>query len=279
MTAAPGEDVRTRRRGIPITDAFGTLFGELVLFCMDLAVNRLTGMTLIRFHDDLYLYGEPAETASAYETTEGFVKALGLDINRSTTGSVYISDTTKDAGIAAKFPSGAVGMGVLQLSEQGDWRIDQKQVAAHVRQLQKQLGQCTSIISWIQTWNACMGRFFQDTFGKPANCFGQAHVNAILETHNDMQRQMFASHGGSITNYLRDQMQERFDVDDIPDSFFFLPEDFGGLGVKNPFISFFVLKDQIIKNPLDRITKFREDKKRAYKEASETFTALSETDK
>jgi hypothetical protein len=28
MTATPGENVRTRRRGIPITDAFETLFSE-----------------------------------------------------------------------------------------------------------------------------------------------------------------------------------------------------------------------------------------------------------
>jgi hypothetical protein len=32
-----------------------------------------------------------------------------------------------------------------------------------------------------------MGRFFQDTFGKPANCFGQAHIDAILDTHAQMQ--------------------------------------------------------------------------------------------
>jgi hypothetical protein len=188
MTATPGENVHTRLRGIPITDAFETLFGEIVLFCMDVAVNRLSGMTLIRFHDDLYLYGDPTETANAWETIEGFVKVLGLDINTSKTGSVYLSDKVKNPDLASKFPKGPVGMGMLQLSEKGDFTIDQDQVAAHTRQLQKQLGQCTSIMSWIQTWNACMGRFFQDTFGKPANCFGQAHIDAILETHAKMQQ-------------------------------------------------------------------------------------------
>jgi hypothetical protein len=188
MTATPGENVRTRLRGIPITDAFETLFGETVLFCMDVAVNRLSGMTLIRFHDDLYLYGEPLETANAWEIIENFVKVLGLDINTSKTGSVYLSDKAKDSDLASKFPKGPVCMGMLQLSENGEWTIDQNQVAAHTRQLQKQLGQCNSIMSWIQTWNACMGRFFQDTFGKPANCFGQAHIDAILETHAKMQQ-------------------------------------------------------------------------------------------
>jgi hypothetical protein len=187
MDATPRENVRTRMRGIPITDAFETLFGEIVLFCMDVAVNRLSGMTLIRFHDDLYLYGAPSETANAWVTIKRFVKVLGLDINTSKTGSVYLSDKSKDTGIADKFPKGPVGMGMLQLSEKG-WTINQGQVAAHTRQLRKQLGQCNSIMSWIQTWNACMGRFFQDTFGKPANCFGQAHIDAILETHAQMQQ-------------------------------------------------------------------------------------------
>ncbi|CAO2650242.1 Nn.00g015340.m01.CDS01 [Neocucurbitaria sp. VM-36] len=279
MTATPGENVRTRKRGIPITDAFETLFGECILFCMDVAVNRLSDMTLIRFHDDLFLSGEPSQCANAWETIGGFVKVLGLDINTSKTGSIYLSEIDKDDVLLTKFPKGPVCMGMLQLNEEGDWAINQKQVAAHVKQLQTQLGQCNSIIAWIQTWNACMGRFFQDTFGKPANCFGQAHVDAILETHANMQRQLFKIHGGSVTNYLREQILERFSVDNVPDSFFFLPEDFGGLGVKNPFIPFFVLKDQVLKDPLNRIAEFRKDEKRAYKEASEVFAALSDADK
>ena len=279
MTATPGENVRTRKRGIPITDAFETLFGEIVLFCMDVAVNRVSGMTLIRFHDDLYLHGQPSQTALAWQAIKDFVKVLGLDINSTKTGSVYLTDASKDPELAAQFPSGPVGMGMLQLSDNGEWAIDQKQVAAHVRQLQKQLGQCNSIISWIQTWNACMGRFFQDTFGKPANCFGQAHVDAILETHASMQKQLFASHGGSVTNYLREQIVNRFGAMDVPDSFFILPEEFGGLGLKNPFVPFFVLKDQLVKNPQDRIAEFRKDEKRAYKEAAEVFATLTDSEK
>ncbi len=279
MDPTPGENVRTRKRGIPITDAFETLFGELLLFCMDVAVNRLSSMTLIRFHDDLFLSGEPLECANAWETIKDFVKVLGLDINYSKTGSVYLCENGKDKDLAARFPEGPVCMGMLQLTDEGQWAIDQKQVAAHVRQLQKQLGQCTSIISWIQTWNACMGRFFQDTFGKPANCFGQAHVNSILETHAHMQRQLFETHGGSVTEYLREQIHERFGVNDIPASFFFLPEDFGGLGVRNSFIPFFLLKDQLIKDPLDAITDFRKDEKRMYKDALEEFKALTNSEK
>lgn len=279
MDPIPGQDVRVRKRGIPITDAFEKLFGECVLFGMDVAVNRLSEMTLIRFHDDLWLCGEPSKCASAWQTIEGFVKLHGLDINTSKTGSVYISTTDRNVEIAGKFPKGPVCMGMLQLTESGDWTIDQKQVSAHVQQLKKQLGQCKSIISWTQTWNACMGKFFQNTFGKPANCFGQAHVDAILNTFADMQRELFESHKGSVTEYLREQILNRFGVEDIPDSFFFLPEEFGGLGLQNPFIPFYVLKDQLMKDPTDRIAEFLKEEKAVYKTGLEAFNALSDSEK
>jgi hypothetical protein len=279
MESTPGENVRIRKRGIPITDAFEKLFGECVLFCMDVAVNRLSGMTLIRFHDDLWLSGEPSICGNAWEVIEDFVKVLGLDINTSKTGSVYIAHGEKDPVTASKFPAGPVIMGMLQLTEDGDWTIDQKQVTAHTRQLRKQLGQSRSIISWIQIWNACMGKFFQNTFGKPADCFGQAHVNAILQTHASMQRELFESHNGSVTQYLREQIRNRFNVEDVPDSFFFLPEEFGGLGLQNPFIPFFLLKDQVLKDPLSRITEYQQAEKAAYKQRQETFVSLSDREK
>ncbi|KAH5145377.1 hypothetical protein HBH69_181900 [Parastagonospora nodorum] len=279
MTATPGENVRTRRRGIPITDAFETLFGEIVLFCMDVAVNRLSGMTMTRFHDDLYLYGAPKQTSEAWKTIEMFVKVLGLDINTSKTGSVYISDGAKDDAIAAAFPEGPVGMGMLQLNNKGDWNIDQNQVAAHTRQLHKQLGQCTSIMSWIQTWNACIGRFFQDTFGKPANCFGQAHIKAILDTHTQIQSQLFDSYGGSSIQYLRQQLESRFGVTNIPDSFFFLLEELGGLGLANPFIPFLAAKHYVKENPRHFVTAFQKQERITYKAFADEFATLSKADK
>jgi hypothetical protein len=276
MDPTPGKDVRTRKRGIPITDAFEKLFGESVLWCMDVAVNRLCSTTLIRFHDDLWLCGEPSLCAKAWETIQNFVKVLGLDINTKKTGSVYISDSNKDSTIASKLPEGPVCMGMLQLSETGDWTLDQKQVSAHVRQLRKQLGESQSIIGWVQIWNACVGKFFKNAFGRPANCFGQAHVDSILNTFAEMQRDLFEEHNGSVTEYLREQIHQRFDVKDIPDAFFFALEELGGLGLQSPFVPFYVLKDQLMKNPLDRIVAFLEAEKAKYKEFREAFDLLSD---
>ncbi|KAF2446350.1 hypothetical protein P171DRAFT_471896 [Karstenula rhodostoma CBS 690.94] len=279
MDPTPGQNVQTRKRGIPITDAFEKLFGESVLWCMDVAVNRLCSTTLIRFHDDLWLCGEPSVCATAWETIQDFVEVLGLDINTSKTGSVYVSDGEKDPVAASKLPEGPVCMGMLQLSESGDWTLDQKQVSAHVRQLQKRLGESTSIIGWVQIWNACMGKFFKNAFGQPANCFGQAHVDAILKTFAEMQRELFEAHNGSVGEYLREQIRQRFGVEDVPDAFFFAFEELGGLGLQSPFVPFYVLKDQLMKDPLDRIAEFRKAEKAKYKEFKESFELLSDQDR
>ncbi|OAG05609.1 uncharacterized protein CC84DRAFT_1259019 [Paraphaeosphaeria sporulosa] len=279
MDPTPGQNVQIRKRGIPITDAFEKLFGESVLWCMDVAVNRLCSTTLIRFHDDLWLCGEPSLCAQAWETIQDFVKVLGLDINTKKTGSVYVSDRPKESIAASKLPHGPVCMGMLQLSESGDWTLDQKQVSAHVRQLQKRLGESQSIIGWVQIWNACMGKFFKNAFGRPANCFGHAHVDAILKTFAKMQRELFEEHNGSVSEYLRQQIHQRFGVEDVPDAFFFALEELGGLGLQSPFVPFYILKDQLIKNPLDRIAEFHKAEKAKYKELQESFEMLSAQDR
>jgi hypothetical protein len=233
-------------------------------------------MNLIRFHDDLWLCGKPSTCAHAWDTIKDCVRVLGLDIKHSKTGSVYISDGEKDPSIATTFPPGPVCMGMLQLSPSGAWTLDQKQVSAHVRQLRKQLGESKSIIAWTQIWNACMGQFFKNAFGKPTTCFGQPHVDAVLSTFAAMQSALFAEHNASVTAYLREQIRCRFDVSSVPDAFFFLSEDLGGLGLQNPFVPFFLLRGQLVSNPLDCIAAFRAKEKKAYKKAKQAFDALTD---
>jgi hypothetical protein len=74
------------------------------------------------------------------------------------------------------------------------------QVDAHVAQLQKQLANCDSILSWIQTWNSCIDRFFSHTFGEPAFCFGRQHVDSILSTHKRIQSALFGT--SNVTSHL-----------------------------------------------------------------------------
>lgn len=190
---------RVRKRGVPMAHASEKLTGELVLFFLDLTVNRQAGMLLYRLHDDIWLCGEPDASSQAWKHMQEFAKVFGLEYNREKTGSVYlVNDARRDNRVAASLPKGSVTVGFLKLHPRtGKWVIDQSQVDAHLRQLRRQLADCDSILGWVQTWNSCIGRFFSHTFGEPAHCFGPEHVDSILQTYDRLQRRLFPRTGGS----------------------------------------------------------------------------------
>jgi hypothetical protein len=284
MSDAPDADVKIRKRGLPMAHASEKFLGEVILFALDIAVNREAKTQLYRLHDDFWLCGEPAVCVTAWRTMEEFAGLMGLEFNKAKTGSAYITTGSKiEKDVADALPKGDVRVGLLRLdAESGTWIIDQPQVDSHVAQLRKQLATCTSIFSWIQTWNSCIGRFFLHTFGEPANCFGRPHVDSVLRCHENIQRELFNDAdgtGNSVVEYLKHLIAERVGVTDVTDSFLFLPEELGGLGLRNPFLSFLVLRDQLYDDPQRRMEEFKADEAKAYKTAKEEFESLSELDK
>ncbi|KAJ5080885.1 reverse transcriptase [Penicillium angulare] len=271
--------VRTRRRGIPIAHASEKVIGEMTLFFMDLAVNRKTGMLLYRLHDDIWLSGEPGKCAEAWNVMTKFAGITGLRFNKHKSGSVCLGSGI-DGGTVSQLPKGLVKIGFLMLDAQtGDWVIDQSQVDDHVEQLRTQLDQCNSIISWVRTWNSCIGRFFKNTFGEPAYCFGRPHVDAILCAYEKMHRMILGTQtsgtASTVTDYLRRKIQLRFGVSDIPDSFFFLSENLGGLGLRNPFVSMFLVRKILTQSPLELVEATLRKERIKYDEAKNQFEKLS----
>ncbi|KAI1809869.1 hypothetical protein GGS20DRAFT_580345 [Poronia punctata] len=217
------------------------LIGELILFMMDLSVNKTAGMFLYRLHDDLFLCGQPARCAQAWSTMEEFADVMGVEFNASKTGSVYLTnpDMPRDEQVSAILPKGTVRIGHLILDQEtGEWVLDKDQIKKHMLQLKRQLAACTSILDWVKTWDSCIGRFFSHTLGEPANCFGRKHVDSVLQTHRTIQQTLFGQGGnsevghipeGNVVHYLKSKIRERFGVTDIPDAFIYLPEKLGGL--------------------------------------------------
>ncbi|KAL5342165.1 hypothetical protein BJX70DRAFT_337699 [Aspergillus crustosus] len=267
---------RPRKRGAPIAHSSEKFIGELILFFMDLAVNRTTGLLLYRLHDDLWLSGEPEKCAKAWEIMGEFAKVTGLEFNLHKTGSVYLSEAP-DSSIESRLPKGPVTFGFLKLNSSAEWEIDQKQVDAHVNQLKAQLDQSDSVMAWIRTWNSCIGRFFKNTFGQPAACFGQRHVDMILEAYKSMQQTLFKNTTGTVTQHLRQMIKTRFGVSDIPDALFYYPEELGGLGLRNPAVSPFLLRNSLTKSPLELIQVFLEKEQQAYATLKKTFNELPQT--
>lgn len=209
---------------------------------------------------------------------------LGLEFNMSKTGSVCLSeDVAKKDRILAILPEGKVAVGFLELdANTGEWIIDQRQVDAHIHQLQKQLAGCKSVFSWIQTWNSCIGRFFGHTFGQPANCFGRRHVDMILETHRRMQQKIFghtSAAGNSVTEHLKNLISEHFGVADVPDAFLYFPEELGGLGLRNPFISLLLIRENLERDPPKKLLEFFDLEKKDYGIKKREFEALNEIER
>lgn len=276
--ASPTGEPRTRRRGVPMAHAPEKFAGEMILFVMDLAVNKTTGMLIYRLHDDLFLCGEPRRCALAWKEMEEFANVMGVEFNKSKTGSAYLTKTDRgrDAEIETALPEGVVRLGHLLLDQDsGDWVLDQDQIDEHVAQLQKQLAACNSVLDWVKTWNSCISRFFSHTLGEPANCFGLEHVESVLKVYQRIQSVLFEASSPSpqddgdqstdesnVADYLKSKIQERFGVSDVPDAFVFLPEQMGGLGVKNPFIPYLACRRKFLQetshsSPSKIMQKFR----------------------
>lgn len=264
---------RSRRRGVPIAHAISNFMAEVVLFVLDLAVNQeAQGTLLYRLTDDLWIWGDPATTNDAWKSIRRCVNVLGLTINEKKSGSVNPGEDT-----CPDLPKGDVTWGFLKLDpDTGRWLIDQSQVDRHTKQLKRQLNACKSVFSFIQLWNSCVGRFFKRTFGQPANCFGRAHVDMILDTHKRIQVYLFSEDsaaGKSVTDHLRKLIADKFGIHDVPDAFLYLPEELGGLSLCNPFVPFLNIRDDVLKSPEEPMEKFFEQEKESYREARDWFNA------
>ncbi|TRX90496.1 hypothetical protein FHL15_008665 [Xylaria flabelliformis] len=303
MVSTPGEsptgEPRTRQRGVPMAHAPEKLTGEMILFIMDLAVNKATGMLLYRLHDDMFLCGQASRCAQAWQEMEEFADVMGVEFNKNKTGSVYLinPEKSRDAEIEAALPKGVVRIGHLLLDQDsGEWVLDQDQIGEHVAQLQKQLAACNNILDWVKTWNSCISRFFSHTLGEPGYCFGLKHVDSVLETYQRIQKVLFepidlpqdgknqATIEGSVVDYLKSKIEERFGVSDVPDVFIFLPERMGGLGVKNPFIPYLAYRNWFLEyepvSSADKIMRtYLQTEKEEYDEARKVLGRLNSTEK
>ncbi|KAF2155728.1 hypothetical protein K461DRAFT_274749 [Myriangium duriaei CBS 260.36] len=232
----PGSDPVTRKAGVPMSHVLSDTMSEAVLFCLDVAVNKATeGGNLIRFHDDLWFWGDSDQCKVTWSTINEFCRVTGLELNMEKTGSVNMGTSTSINHSLDGLPEGAITWGFLKLDPQEHrWVVDRVKVDAHIDELRHQLGQCRSTFAFVQAWNAYVGRFFVNNFARPANCHGPAHLQSVLETFQYIQQQLFPS--GSVTTHLMDKLKARFGVDDIPAGFLYFPTELGGLNLRNLFL-------------------------------------------
>ncbi|RDW76880.1 uncharacterized protein DSM5745_06872 [Aspergillus mulundensis] len=257
----PNAEPRLRRRGTPGAHILSEVFGETTLFCLDFLINKETnGESLWRVNDDLWFWSRGQETSiAAWNVVQKFNKAMGLTLSTEKSGSANIASGTSAASTIESLPTGKIRWGMLYLNpKSGRFEIDQETVDSHIAELKHQLkDKEASIFSWIQAWNSYASTFFTYNFGTPANCFGQEHVDMMLQTHERIQREIFSSGptnsnakgDKSVVTFLRETIQSRFGNTSIPDGYFFLPIDLGGLELSSPFINLVGLRDAVTESP------------------------------
>ncbi|KAL4748484.1 hypothetical protein BDW72DRAFT_205608 [Aspergillus terricola var. indicus] len=244
----PNAEPRLRRRGTPGAHVLSEVFGETTLFCLDFMVNKETnGEVMWRVNDDLWFWSRSQETSiSAWTSIQKFNDAMGLLLSADKSGGAHITTARGSTTKIESLPT-----------ESGRFEIDQDMVDTHIAELKRQLQDKEGgLFSWIQAWNSYASTFFTYNFGAPANCFGQEHVDMMLQTHERIQRKVFSSGAGdriggdqSVVTYLRETIQARFGNTSIPDGYFFLPIDLGGLELSSPFINLVGVRDALTATP------------------------------
>ena len=155
---------RIRKRGVLGAHVLSTVIGEIILFCLDYAVNQSTnGAQLYRMHDDFWIWSSSHDTVvKAWEAITRFSDVMGVALNKRKSGTVRIVRCkTEPSDIDPSLPNGDIRWGFLRLHPvSGRFVIDREMVNNHIDKLERQLQDRKSIFDWIQTWNAFVGRFF-----------------------------------------------------------------------------------------------------------------------
>ncbi|KAK2056168.1 hypothetical protein LY76DRAFT_518916 [Colletotrichum caudatum] len=250
----PDAAVRIRVRGTPLSTPLADLAAETMLFCMDFAVNqRAEGCRLYRLHDDMWLWGGRETCLQAWNTMTEFVALTGLEFNEDKTGSVRIAAAPAAARprqppSEGQLPKGDVVWGFLKLDPaSGRFLLDQDKIDGHIEELRLQLDACGSVFDWIQAWNIYGARFFRTNCAQVANCYGRAHVDSVLATFRRIQARLFGDGGAGA--YLKRMIGERFGIPDVPDGYLYFPVSLGGLGLENPFIHLYLIRDGVAEDP------------------------------
>ena len=269
VSDGPSAAPQIRKRGIPMSHSLGDCFGEVLLFCMDYAVNqRADGLFLYRIYDDFWLWNrDPGMVVKAWQEMSTYTRLVGLEFNYEKTGSVSVG-----RALHPDLPKGTIKWGFLKFEESGQFVIDQAQVDVHIDELKLQLKACEhSVFAWVQAYNKYVASFFVKNFGSlPAQCLGRRHVDMVIDTLQRIHLALFPEHGGSVIEYLAHVIHERFGVRDIPPGWFLWPMTMGGLEVKSSLIPQFAIRDSVCADPAkkikdelelekDRYTKLREE--------------------
>ncbi|KAL5118899.1 hypothetical protein ACEQ8H_003222 [Pleosporales sp. CAS-2024a] len=194
-----------RARGVSEGHSLEIFFTEAVMFFLELSVSKKTESTLYRLKDTCYFVGTDKACKIYEDEVVEFATIMGLDVELEDTQSIGFVDL--------------------------DTGLDMKKVVAYARQIKKQLQ--------VRVWNSTAGAYSPHLFGPPANAFGKKHHENVKSAYHFIHHILFD--GGSLVAHLKRLLEPHLDPKLVDSTFsiealIYMPQAYGGLGVKNPFI-------------------------------------------
>ncbi|KAH8725111.1 hypothetical protein GQ44DRAFT_682121 [Phaeosphaeriaceae sp. PMI808] len=245
--------VLPRSRGVQDGHALELFFTEAVMFFLELSVHQKTGSYLYRLKDACYFVGSYEQNRMCGAQVAEFADTLGLEVD---------------------FAKAHV-IGFLTISSD-NVTIDDYKIGTYARRVKKQLDTCTTVLDWVRVWNSTAGTYAAHLFGPLAEVFGKAHLDAVKKAYSRIFGIIFD--GGNLTSHVKALLSTHVKrlISDPPflvESLIYLPQAYGGLGVKNPFVTLNLARS-LCENPDAQIKSYLDDEERYYKRAAENYALL-----
>lgn len=91
----------------------------------------------------------------------------------------------------------------------------------------------------------------------------------MLATHRHIQEQIFPN--GSIVQQIKQMIDERFSVKNVPDGFLFFSVELGGLDLKSPFVHLLQIRESVRENPYHLLDEYEQNERDDYATAKRRF--------
>ena len=220
--------------GVPHHRRLSDLLGELVLRVMDLYVERMAHVQVIRFIDDITLLAASSEEAvKAWEAVRSFCAACGLTLNLEKCGTVCVGGGV----LPPELPQRAPRWLLLTLDAQGRWEADAAGLEVELERARRQIAHAPSILEKVRRYNATLNHLEQSL--AIAAPLGEAHRESVRAVSARCQTTLFGSGTDTATDAvsaLREMIRERFVgsgvTAELPEAWLYWPITAGGLGLR-----------------------------------------------
>jgi hypothetical protein len=247
------ERILPRARGVQGGHALEMFFTEAVMFFLEIVVQKKTGSYLYRLKDSCYFVGNFEQHQAYKAEVAQFTSVMGLEINAGQAQSI----------------------GLLSIDTHGT-TIKEYKIGAYAHRIKKQLDDCTTVLDWVRVWNSTAGTYAAHLFGPPAFVLGKPHLEAVKKAYSLIFDIIFD--GGNLTAHVKHLLTTHLKTNLNDPAFslealIYLPQAYGGLGVKNPFVTL-SLVDMGEGDPDSKIKDYFDVEDNYYKRAAENYALL-----